>query len=101
MIEDLPRMVTLVTERSTFALSDNGMLAWLDGAPKRNLVWVDRQGITTPLGTEQEAFPSALRLSPDGKRVVFTSDNDLYVIDIERGTRMRLTVAGTLNIEPI
>ena len=84
--------------RVTFSVSDNGVLALRGGALALNqLLWFDRTGkqlsaLTTP-GTH-----NALSLSPDQKRVALTrtdlqtlSGSDIWLIDLERGSQIRLT----------
>ena len=82
-----------------FALSDNGTLVYVPGgAGERRLVWVDRDGQATPLPQEPSRYQS-VRLSPDGTRVVFDiadrGGRDIWVDEIDRGTRTRLTDGGT------
>ncbi len=78
-----------------FATSRDGSLVYLAGEASSSLVWLDRQGAATP------AWPDELRLrnprlSPDGRRVAAngTSAADLWVFDLERGARLRLTTDG-------
>jgi len=78
-----------------------GALAYLPastGVSDRTLLRVDREGRTTPvlearLGYQHPAF------SPDGRRVAVTiaseTGSDIWIIDLERGTRIRLTTEGT------
>ena len=78
-----------------FATSRDGSLVYLAGEASSSLVWLDCQGAATP------AWPDELRLrnprlSPDGRRVAAngTSAADLWVFDLERGARLRLTTDG-------
>jgi serine/threonine-protein kinase len=68
-----------------------------------SLVWLDRTGRASP------AFPttavySTPRLSPDGRRAAVSIQSptslDVWVCDFERGTRLRLTTAGS-NRRPV
>ena len=87
-----------------FSASDNGVLVW-QGSWQRDyqLVWYDRAGrqtgaIDTPIKVSVGQSPM---LSPDGKRLVVRkaissagatgADSNLWVIDLERGTGLRLT----------
>ena len=45
--------------------------------------------------TQTEAEEKNPHISPDGKKVAFTRDHDLYIIDIETGTEKRLTNDGS------
>ena len=65
------------------------------------LVWVDRHGLTTPV-IEDTASYLQPRLSPDDARISVTigpgaGQGDLWVVDVERGTRARLTLDGRDN----
>jgi serine/threonine protein kinase len=80
-----------------FSGSANGTLIFTEGeSPDSRLVWFDREG------HEQQVIGEAARyrgpaLSPDGSRVLVTvrdpgtESRDLWVIDIARGVRSRLT----------
>jgi len=87
-----------------FSVSDNGVLAW-QGRWQRDyqLVWYDREGkqtgaIDAPVRGSVGQSPM---LSPDGKRVVVRRsagsggtggvDSNLWVVDLEKGTGLRLT----------
>ena len=83
-----------------FALSHEGTLVYVppDVGAAFRLVGVDREGRVTPLSKNLEAV-EVLRLSPDESRVAVainspTAGFDLWLHDIERGTRSRLTVDG-------
>ena len=79
-----------------FALSKNGTLLYATGGmllPERSLLWVDRQGTTTPVTKIKRPF-SGPALSPDGKRVALTVEAetyDVWVLDIERDSLTRLS----------
>ncbi len=81
-----------------YSLADNGTLLYASDTTarrQRNLVWVDRTGATREITSEQLPYRDP-RLSPDGTRVVVGIEGDLAVLDIERGTRRRLTFDGAL-----
>ncbi len=65
---------------------------------------VDRQGNARPLIGERQNFEEP-RLSPDGKRIGVRIEDagkwDVWVYDIDRGTRTRLTVEGSDNRGPL
>lgn len=86
-----------------FTVSDNGLLAYMQGRENENddLIWVGRDG--KRLGTVAPIVYNAdqVRLSPEGKRIVFSASvgkgnaEDIFLYDIERGTRSRLTTGAS------
>ena len=69
------------------------------------LVWVDRQGGVTPVLSEEDAF-SRPHLSPDGRHLAIqifsaSASQDIWVYDLERGTRVRLTTSEGSDQDPI
>src|SRR5437588_1617533 len=77
-----------------FSVSDNGVLVF-QGKWQRDyeLVWFDREGkqtgaVDAPMKINIGQDP---QLSPDGKRLVVKRDFNLWVIDLERGTGLRIT----------
>jgi eukaryotic-like serine/threonine-protein kinase len=92
-----------------FDLSSDGTLAYLrDNRRSRvaRLVWVDRQGRTEPLQGAEAGYLHP-RLSPDGKRLacaivdVESGQRDVWVLDLERGSRTRLTFADGTSTDPV
>jgi eukaryotic-like serine/threonine-protein kinase len=79
-----------------YAVSKNGTLLYAGGGillPERSLVWVDRQGVVTPIAPIKRPFSSP-SLSPDGKQVAVSVEAqtyDVWVLDIEREGLTRLT----------
>ena len=84
-----------------FSVSHNGSLVYIVGsvtAEENALVWVDRLGQAAALSDDREVYRNP-RLSRDGRRVAVTlgSDvgyQDIWVYDLERGGRTRLTTGG-------
>jgi len=81
-----------------FSVSNSGLLAFQSGSASElsQLIWVDRDG----RDLETVGKPADYRgivVSPDGKRVATTvidpksQKSDIWVLDLERGTSMRLT----------
>ena len=92
------------TGSSYFTVSDTGTLVYAPGSTQSTLVWVDRQGRATPIRTDQQAYWYP-RVSPDGTRIAVVArsesgNRDVWVDDVQRGTRVRLTTEGT-NIFPV
>jgi serine/threonine-protein kinase len=83
-----------------FAISENGSLVYIPGQsarPTRSLVMTDRDGQTVPLAGGRGAYQHP-RLSPDGRQVALAiegdSGSDIWILDLQRGTRTRLTSDG-------
>ena len=92
-----------------FDVAQNGSLAYVSDVSRasgvsRSLVWVDREGAATPLTRQRDDYWYP-RVSPDGQRVAVAvndgSDVDLWVLDVERETRTRLTFGGDNRYYPI
>ena len=83
--------------RVSALLTRAGGLVFHTGEARRRLVWVDRNGATTPAFDEPRAF-DFLRLSPDGRQaavVIATANNsDVWVLDLASGTLTRVTRTG-------
>ncbi len=81
-----------------FALSSDGALAYLprlDESVSRRLLWVDRRGQSTPIPAPARDYRS-FSLSPDSRlaAAAIAQENnadDLWIVDLERGTFTRLT----------
>jgi eukaryotic-like serine/threonine-protein kinase len=95
------------TEDNLLAASAAGdrlvYLSWLD---RRRLTWVDRKG--RELGTlGEEGGYEDVRISPDGRRVAVTlrdpsrgQNQDVWVMDVARGTASRVTAERTDEFDP-
>jgi eukaryotic-like serine/threonine-protein kinase len=78
-----------------FAISQSGLLAYASTGDRHQLVWVDRQGVETPISNDRAAFRLP-HVSPDGRRIVVsvndeTRRSDLWIYDAENGTKSRVT----------
>ena len=86
-----------------FAVSRNGTLVYVPLGPhgsKRVLVWVDRESHETPITMPPRAYTYP-RLSPDGTRIVVTTDDDdsdVWIWDLERETPLRLTFGPAVEL---
>ncbi|HXI01760.1 MAG TPA: hypothetical protein VNI57_01160, partial [Candidatus Saccharimonadales bacterium] len=85
--------------------SDGSILfAWKVQALRRQLVWRDREGKEAgTVGPDMESIQSPA-LSPDGRHVAaMVQENstwDIWSLDIERGTRLRLTFTPAKDWDP-
>ena len=87
--------------RGWLDVSNTGTAVYAPGNPaKTSLVWVDREGKTESLGKDQDVYREA-RLSPDGTKAVVRHGFQLWIHDLQRGTRSRLTSGNANNLLPI
>jgi len=85
---------------SQFTVSETGSIVYgINPAAENTVVWVDREGQVSPIKEVPESY-SIPRLSPDGRHLAFDWAGDIWILDLERGTRTRLTVEGR-NFSPI
>jgi hypothetical protein len=108
MVEGVQR--AFVTGSANYAFSNTGMLAHVVGGTAedfgRDLVWVDRNGVEEPLGTESK-FYGGPRISPDGTQVALDvwdnkeGNNDIWVWDLTRETLTRLTFDPAADEYPV
>jgi serine/threonine-protein kinase len=88
------------SQGAEFAVSDNGMLAYISGNPQgyvSRLVIVDRTGTTEPLPAPPQPYNDPT-ISPDGQRAVVTvraGTLGLWVYDFSRATLTALTTNGS------
>ena len=79
-----------------FSVSETGVLAYQTSSRKTQLAWFDRSGKNVGKVGEPDAIFS-LSLAPDGKRALISlldadgRPSDVWMIDLARGTRSRLT----------
>jgi eukaryotic-like serine/threonine-protein kinase len=96
------------TIRSYFSVSQNGLLAYLEGTGEadREFVWLDRGGKKIGGVPGQDAY-SAPRISPDGKKLAYVrgaSGFDIWSYDLVRGVKTPLTFgsgSGQSNLFPV
>jgi len=83
---------------SQFAISQNGTLAYVNGAVAQRgvLVWVDRTGREdrSPASAEIAGLENP-RLSPDGSRVALISEGNVWVQDLQGRPPIKLTFDGS------
>jgi eukaryotic-like serine/threonine-protein kinase len=83
------------TWHGTFDASSNGVLVYgTGGGAEAQLTWFDRDGKVLGTVGSSEVGLSELRLSPEGGRVGTTAAGDIWVHDLTRNVRTRLTFNG-------
>jgi Tol biopolymer transport system component len=87
-----------------FAVSPAGTIVFVPGATSGNLelVWVDRQGRTTPAVEGKASFMHP-ELSPDDRRIAVSAGaevgyREIWIYDLERGTRRLLGGGGSHSV---
>jgi Tol biopolymer transport system component len=97
-----------ISGRAMFSVSENGVLVFRAGGGMVNnqLVWFDRSGKQLSLLTPPGAY-NAPALSPDEKKVAVSRldlqtgiPSDIWLIDLERGSQIRLTTDPTSDLFP-
>ncbi len=92
---------TETDQRAWLAVSNTGTAVYASGNPaKRSLAWVDQEGQVEPLPIAQDLF-GELALSPDGTKAVVRQGFDLWIHDLLRRTRNRLTSGDQINMQPV
>jgi hypothetical protein len=83
------------------AVSNSGTAVYAPGNPaKTSLIWVDQEGKVESLKRDQDAYRE-VGLSPDGAKAVVRHGLDLWIHDLQRGTRSPLTSESASNILPL
>ncbi len=93
---------------AAFSASPNGVLVWRSGSVTANseLTWLDRNGKKLGVVGDAAEFSSPA-LSPDEKKLAVairdpkTKMRDIWVADLQRGTRMRLTFDAADDLNPV
>ena len=86
--------------RAWFSSSNNGTAVYVTGNPSRaSLAWVDRIGTTESLRYERDVYQE-VSLSPDGAKAIVRQALNLWIHDLQRGTRRPLTQGTDSNILP-
>ncbi len=88
-----------------FSVSGSGTLIYQGGsAIKNEVVWIDREGTSTPMDSTWRADIGTLALSPDGTRlavsIIDTEGEHIWVKQLDRGPLTRLTFDGGQNYRP-
>ena len=92
-----------------YEVSQEGTLVYVpslqDAALPDSLLWVDREGGATPLTADRGVY-SSLGVSPNGREIVLQiagedGSENIWVLDIERGTIVPLTTGNALSQNPV
>jgi Tol biopolymer transport system component len=106
----IENVASLGDRSAEYSFSDSGQLVYMKGTKGTNaagetiLGWANRNGVVEPFSTPE--LWATGRLSPDGRRVAngiygaTGADGDIWIYDVERRTRTRLTFEGS-NRNPI
>jgi len=93
------------TWHTTFTASQNGILLYESGSKTlgTDLLWMDRGGKTLGKISERSFYKGSGEISPDGKRLAISMGDpqaDIWVLDLARGARTRLTFGGATHLMP-
>jgi len=93
------------TWHMTASATDSGLLSFGNGSSGAvELVWMDRSGKPAGVAADNLQNLQYARLSPQGDRVALNIDsgtNDIWVLDLARGVKTRLTFGPTGNTFPV
>jgi serine/threonine-protein kinase len=104
LVEDVLRRVDSAS--ANYAVSRGGALVQVPAGTvdsPGSLIWVDRSGRQSPTGAPPHIYAGP-RLSPDGTRVAVTladRQNDLHVLDLKKGTLLRLAQSPAVEYSPV
>jgi eukaryotic-like serine/threonine-protein kinase len=98
-------MNDLTTWHMDASASENGLLAFGGGGiGDLELIWTDRTGKQLSIAADKLTNLQYAALSPQGDRVALQIDtgiNDIWVLDLARGVRTRLTFGPVTNAFPV
>jgi serine/threonine protein kinase/Tol biopolymer transport system component len=86
------------------AASDGLLVFGSGGSGDLQLLWLDRSGKQVGTVVEKLANLQVARISPQGDRIALQIDsgeNDIWVLDLARGVRTRLTFGPVANTSPV
>jgi hypothetical protein len=101
----LDGVVTTAQGAADFSVAANGSLLYVPGAAgaggRNAVVSVDRQGRVSPLsGVPPDSYRD-VRVSPDGTRLALATADDVWVYDLAKTTRSRLTTDPANDTRPL
>jgi len=85
--------------RSSASVSNDGVIFFGTGSDRYQLTWLNREGKVLSTVGEPDRY-AALRISPDGKRIVVvladsSGNPDTWLLELARGIPSRLTFNGS------
>jgi serine/threonine protein kinase len=89
-----------------FSTSTNGVLAYATRASAAELVWMARDGTRLGIAAPRGGYVD-FRLAPDGRNVAIAEIEqhsglpDLRLLDLQRGTNLRLTTSPATDASPV
>ena len=102
--EGAPFRVSATGFHPSAALDGTLLYHTIEGESLQQLAWVDRSGkLLETLGEPHEDIDGP-EISPDGRRIAYAATDggnvDLWILDLEDGSRSRLTVEPSLDFDP-
>jgi serine/threonine-protein kinase len=95
----LHEVLTAATGFVDLSIASDGTLAYVFGRPTNSItnsiIWVDRAGNPESIRSIEPGEYRNVRLSPDGRRVLIFDNRDIWIVDLETGTRTRVTRDGS------
>lgn len=92
--------------KGNFTASPNNVVVYVrdQGEPESHLVWIDRNGRTTPIAPGRPMLGASL--SPDGTKLAYSerdnqSNDDIWIYDISRRIKSRYTFSADPDVFPI
>lgn len=92
-----------------FSIASNGTLVYVPTSPsgvgeRRTMVWVNRQGVESPIEGLPPRTYMVARISPDGSRLALDirdEQNDIWTWDLRVGTLTRVTLNPGQDMFPV
>jgi Tol biopolymer transport system component len=106
--EGAPFRVSATGFHPSLALDGTLLYHTIEGESLEQLAWVDRSGKLLETLGEPHGNIDTPEISPDGRRIAYAagdaqndvSNMDLWILDLEDGSRSRLTVDPAVDIDP-
>jgi Tol biopolymer transport system component len=102
--EGAPFRVSATGFHPSLALDGTLLYHTIEGESLEQLAWVDRTGKLLETLGEPHEWIDVPQISPDGRRVAYAASVrgnwDLWILDLEDGSRSRLTVEPSFDSDP-